>query len=398
MPALSLRRQRAGDGADDEAKGDGARKEARRQAGREAGRYGTCARRLAVDRARRRTRSSGSGHADEAGRQRTAPRRGSDDGAGRAGEAPVRRREVGRRGDRALPRLQGRDGRRRGQQAARAVPPRDLALPPQVLSGRVRHLLGDRRQAEPPQVQRDAPLAREARDRPAGARRHRRARRQVQRRADRQVQQPEPARAVLAAELSARSVQVPEPPVRRLAPSLQQDRPPVEVLRPRAVLQRHLERPAPTLRPGRAVVPAHRRRDRPGHRGHRGRGSHARPRLPLDGADVLLGFGPPRRLQHPDHRQLQALGGGEVLEQGRPGQRVLARRALRGVVGLLHGRRLRPRARQRPHDRVPPTSRTATIRKRRFSRPSSTSRTASTTTRRRSSPSSRRSTSRCTTT
>ena len=39
----------------------------------------------------------------------------------------------------------------------------------------------DRRQAEPPQVQRDAALAREARDRAARARRHHRARRQVQR-------------------------------------------------------------------------------------------------------------------------------------------------------------------------------------------------------------------------
>ena len=32
-------------------------------------------------------------------------------------------------------------------------------------------------------------------------------------------------------------------------------------------------------------------------------------------------------------------------------ERVLARRALRGVVGVLHGRRLQPRARQHPHDR-----------------------------------------------
>ena len=37
---------------------------------------------------------------------------------------------------RALSRLQGRDRRRRGQQAARAVPPRDRALSPQVLPGR----------------------------------------------------------------------------------------------------------------------------------------------------------------------------------------------------------------------------------------------------------------------
>ena len=43
---------------------------------------------------------------------------------------------------------------------------------------------------------------------------------------------------------------------------------------------------------------------------------------------------------------------GQVLEQGRRRQRVLARRALRGVVGLLHGRRLRARARQHPHDPV----------------------------------------------
>ena len=56
--------------------------------------------------------------------------------------------------------------------------------------GALRDLQRDRRQAEPPQVQRDAALAREARDRPAGAGRHHRARRQVQRRADRAVQQP----------------------------------------------------------------------------------------------------------------------------------------------------------------------------------------------------------------
>ena len=43
---------------------------------------------------------------------------------------------------------------------------------------------------------------------------------------------------------------------------------------------------------------------------------------------------------------------GQVLEQGRRRQRVLARRAVRGVVGLLHGRRLPARARQHPHDRV----------------------------------------------
>ncbi len=63
----------------------------------------------------------------------------------------------------------------------------------------------------------------------------------------------------------------------------------VEVLRAGAVLLRHLERAAPQQRPGGAVVPAHRRRDRRGRRGGRGRVAHARPRVPLDGAHVLLG-------------------------------------------------------------------------------------------------------------
>ena len=47
----------------------------------------------------------------------------------------------------------------------------------------------------------------------------------------------------------------------------------------------------------------------------------------------------------------EALGRGQVLEPGRRRERVLARRALRGVVGVLHGRRLPARARQHPHDR-----------------------------------------------
>ena len=50
---------------------------------------------------------------------------------------------------------------------------------------RVLDLQRDRRQAQSPQVQRDAALARQARDRPARAGRHRRARRQVQRAAGR---------------------------------------------------------------------------------------------------------------------------------------------------------------------------------------------------------------------
>ena len=51
------------------------------------------------------------------------------------------------------------------------------------------------------------------------------------------------------------------------------------------------------------VVPAHRQRDRRGRRGRRGRGPHARPRVPLDGAHLLLGVGPPRREQRPDDRR-----------------------------------------------------------------------------------------------
>ena len=138
---------------------------------------------------------------------------------------------------------------------------------------------------------------------------------------------------------------------RRSASSTKVDRA-VEVLRPGAVLQRHLERAAPQVGPRGAVVPAHRRRDRRGRRGRRGRGAHARPRVPLDGAHVLLGVGPPRREQR--RRPSTARSSRAAVKYWNKvdvAQRVLARRALRGVVGVLHGRRLRARARQHPHDR-----------------------------------------------
>ena len=125
------------------------------------------------------------GKAGKVGRQLAAGAGRSADRRGRAGQAPLREREVVGRRAGALPRVERRDRRRRGQQADRPVQPREGALQAQVLPGRVLDLQRDRRQAEPPQVQRDAPLAREARDRPAGAGGHRRARRQVQRRAGR---------------------------------------------------------------------------------------------------------------------------------------------------------------------------------------------------------------------
>ena len=134
----------------------------------------------------------------------------SADRGGRAGQAPLRRREVVGRREGALPRLDRRDRRRRGQQADRPVQPGEGPLQAQVLPGRVLDLQRDRRQAQPPQVQRDAALAREARDRPARARRHHRARRQVQRGARRQVQQQGAAGALLAAQLPARPLQVPQ--------------------------------------------------------------------------------------------------------------------------------------------------------------------------------------------
>ena len=59
-----------------------------------------------------------------------------------------------------------------------------------------------------------------------------------------------------------------------------------------------------------------------------------------------------RRDERADDRRDEALRRGQVLEHGRRGERVLARRAVRGVVGVLHGRRLPARARQHPHDPV----------------------------------------------
>ena len=103
-----------------------------------------------------------------------------------------------------------------------------------------------------------------------------------------------------------------------------------------------------------------------------------------------------RREQRSDGQGRQALGSGEVLEQGRRRERVLARRSVRGELGLLHGWRLLSRAGEHPHARGPLFSRSRTIRRRVSSRRSSTSPTASTRTRQRSSRSSSRSISRYT--
>ncbi len=122
------------------------------------------------------------------------PQAGQMTRGGRASEAPLRRREVVRtRRWRSTASTTGETGDDEGNKQIAQYPPRDRALPPEVLPGGVRHLQRDRRQAEPPQVQRDAALAREARDRLARAGRHHRARRQVQRRAGRAVQQPRTA-------------------------------------------------------------------------------------------------------------------------------------------------------------------------------------------------------------
>jgi tetratricopeptide (TPR) repeat protein len=92
-------------------------------------------------------------------------------------------------------------------------------------------------------------------------------------------------------------------------------------------------------------------RDRGRRRPFRGRGALPRPGLPVDGSHLLLGEHQGRREHQPADRRPDAIERGrQVLEQGRRRERVLARRALRGVVGLLHGGRLQPRARQHPHD------------------------------------------------
>ena len=79
-----------------------------------------------VGRRRKRCRSSEQ-LASAAGR--------ADDRAGRAGQAPLRQREVVGRRAGALPRLERRDRRRRGQQADRAVQPGEGPLQAQVLPG-----------------------------------------------------------------------------------------------------------------------------------------------------------------------------------------------------------------------------------------------------------------------
>ena len=287
------------------------------------------------------------------------------------------------RGAGALPRVERRDRRRRGQQADRAVQPREGPLQAQVLPG-----ARTRSSARSPTSRTTSSTTR----RSSGSRSSR-------------PTCPEPADIVervgkyneeqvakfnnkeqqdlywqlnyLLGRYKYRNGQYPE----ALALFEKVDRA-VEVLRPGAVLRRHLERAAAPEQAGGAVVPAHPRRDRRGRRRGRGRGAHARPRVPVDGAHVLLGAASRSTSNERADRRPDALSRrGEVLEQGRRRERVLARRALRGVVGVLHGRRLQPRARQHPHDRGAVLPARRTTRRPTSSRPSSTSRTASTTTR-----------------
>ncbi len=129
------------------------------------------------------------------------------------------------------------------------------------------------------------------------------------------------------------------------------------------------------------VVPAHRRGDRRGRRRGRGRGAHARPRLPLDGAHVLLGERPAStRTTRRRIDQTKLSRRGQVLEQGR------RRRASTGSTRSSRSRgptswpatTATRSATSTPSRRR--TSRTRTTRRRTSSRRSSTSRTASTTT------------------
>ena len=148
---------------------------------------------------------------------------------------------------------------------------------------------------------------------------------------------------------------------------------------------RHLVRAAPQVGARGQVVPAHRRRDRRGRRGRRGRGAHARPRVPLDGAHVLLGVGPPRREQRrrPSTRRSsppRSSTGTRSTSRASTGSTRSSRS--RGRTSWPATTRTRSATSTRSRRR---TSRTRSTRRRTSSRPSSTSRTASTTTRPRSS-------------
>ena len=259
----------------------------------------TLPRRTAVARSSSTARSTAprDGSRGEARRQLAAAASRSDDRAGRAGEAPLRRREVGDAAHRALPRLQGRDRRRRGQQAARAVSPRDRALPPQVLSG-----ARTRSSARSPTSRTTSSSTR----RSSGSRSSRPT-----------CRSPPTSSSASASTTTSRS---PSSTTRTSASSTGSSTTcsaatstATASTRTRSASSRRSIAESKyyvqaqffsgisnvQLRqssPGGAVVPAHRRRDRRGRRrGRRGRGAHARPRVPLDGAHVLLGVGSPRR-------------------------------------------------------------------------------------------------------
>ena len=89
--------------------------------------------------------------------------------------------------------------------------------------------------------------------------------------------------------------------------ALREGRPAQQVLRAGAVLRRHLERPAAPEQAGGRGVPAHPRRHRRGRRRGRGRGAHARPRVPVDGAHLLLGERHARRDHERADRRPDAL-------------------------------------------------------------------------------------------
>jgi hypothetical protein len=84
------------------------------------------------------------------------------------------------------------------------------------------------------------------------------------RRAGRQVQQQGAAGSLLAAQLSPRPLQVPQRAVPGGAGPLRQGQPQEQVLRPGAVLRRHLQRAAPPEQAGGPGLPAHPRRHRGG--------------------------------------------------------------------------------------------------------------------------------------
>ena len=127
----------------------------------------------------------------------------------------------------------------------------------------------------------------------------------------------------------------------------------VEVLRPGAVLQGISLRAAPQVGARGPVVPAHRRaRSTRASKASRTRTACATSRSSRWRARTTRRRFASTRTTRRRSTARSCQRGRQVLEQGRRRQRVLARRALRGVVGVLHGRRLRARARQHPHDRV----------------------------------------------